>query len=107
MNQSQPIPVTLIGVLSSLGLVPHLLFLLMLSWKGLQVPIAVLVLSHFGSLLGGERLVFGRVAEDIPFSHWLSKAFHPRGYYLWAYIVEFLFDQSGSPCLDKKIKALN
>lgn len=92
MNRSSAPAIS--GVYSSLGILPHLVFLLILFLLNLPCSLGYLVMSHIVAIFCGEYLFFKRLSINIPFLSWLNEALHPRtpGYFLWAYISEILFD---------------
>ncbi len=83
------------GIFSSLGLVPHLGFLLLLFFGKMQAPLGFLITTYLASILLGEFLCYKKVTQNMPFLDWLKRAFNPRppgGYFLLAYVSEILFD---------------
>ncbi len=94
MDQPKSNGAFLSGVFSSLGLVPHLGFLLFLFFSKMPTPLGFLITTYLASIFFGEYLFYKRVAQNIPFLDWLKCALHPRtpGYFLWAYVSEILFD---------------
>lgn len=94
MNQAKSSMAMLSGIYSSLGLAPHLGFLLLLFFAKMQAPLSFLIITYVASIHFGEYLFYKRVSPDISFRGWLKCALNPRtpGYFLWAYISEVLFD---------------
>ncbi len=95
MDQPQSNGAFLSGMFSSLGLAPHLGFLLFLFFAKMQAPLEFLIPTYFASILLGEYLFCKKVTQNMPFLDWLKHALNPRppaGYFLWAYISEILFD---------------
>ena len=94
MDQPKSNGAFLSGILSSLGLLPHLGFLLFLFFAKIPTPLEFLIITYLASILSGEYLFFKRVAQNLRFIDWLKCALHSRtpGYFLWAYVSEILFD---------------
>ncbi len=82
------------GLFSSLGLAPHLTFLLLLFFGKMQAPLGFLVTTYLASIFLGEYLFCKGVIKNIPFLDWLKRALNPKppGYFSWAYVSEILFD---------------
>lgn len=82
------------GIFTSIGMAPHLTFLLFLFLGGKLAPLGFLIPTYFGSIIFGEYLFYKRVTENISFLGWLKYALHPvkPGYFLTAYVSEILFD---------------
>ncbi len=82
------------GVYFSLGIAPHLLFLLTLFLGSQKASLTFLIPPYFATILVGEYLFLQRIAPTVQFTDWLKRAFHPRnpGYLLWTCVSEILFD---------------
>lgn len=82
------------GMYTSIGLAPHLVFLLVLFLGGMPTPLGFLIPTYLASIIFGEYLFYKRMIQNTPFVEWLKCALHPKtpGYFLWAYVAEILFD---------------
>lgn len=82
------------GMFSSLGLAPHLIFLLFLFLGMTETPLGFLIITYLASIFLGEYLFYKRAVQNVSFFDWLKRALHPHhpGYFLWAYLSEILFD---------------
>ncbi|MGH2640051.1 MAG: hypothetical protein ACRDF4_12345 [Rhabdochlamydiaceae bacterium] len=82
------------GVCTSIGLAPHLVFLLVLFLRGMPSPLGFLIPTYFAAVIFGEYLFYKRMIQNIPFIEWIKRALHPKrpGYFLWAYVAEIAFD---------------
>jgi hypothetical protein len=80
------------GLYSSLGLLPHLVFLIVLFFGKMLAPLGFLIITYIATTLLGEYLFCKRIDQNTSFLDWLKRALHPKGYYLFAYIAEFLID---------------
>ncbi len=95
MDQPKSNGAFLSGIFSSMGLAPHLGFLLLLFFGKMQVPLGFLITTYFASILLGEYLFYKKVTQNMSFLDWLKRALNPSppdGYFFWAYLSEILFD---------------
>lgn len=94
MDQPKSNVAALSGLFSSLGLMPHLIFLLILFIGKMPAPLVFLIATYLASIVLGEYFFCKRVFPNMPFFDWLKCTLHPRtpGYFLWAYVSEILFD---------------
>ncbi len=94
MYQPKSNVAALSGLFSSLGLAPHLVFLLLLFLGRMHAPLAFLIATYLASIFLGEYFFSKRMFPNMPFFDWVNSALHPRtpGYVLWAYVSEILFD---------------
>lgn len=94
MSPSTPRIAILSGIFTSIGLAPHLIFLLVLFLRGMPTPLGFLIPTYLASIVFGEYLFYKKMIQKISFIDWLKIALHPKtpGYFLWAYVAEILFD---------------